>query len=163
MKKLMLIIAVATTTAQASLIDMTPGGFNIAENPPPLFWQVLIIRQLAGANIYGNEVVWSPYEPFGPNEFFINAFGTEATLGWNLTSTDGFRLQFILVEGMQGFDHIYRPTDLFEGTGLVTVDEVHQLQAIVFFGTNQVPEAGATAVLLAFGIASILGFRIWAR
>jgi hypothetical protein len=162
MKKLMLIIAVAASTAQASLIDMTPGGFNIGENPPPLFWQVLIIRHLAGANIYGNEVVWSPYEPFGPSEFFINSFGTEATLGWDLTPTE-FWVQFILVEGAQGFDHIYRPTNMFEDTGLVTVDEVHQLQAIIFFGTNQVPEAGATAVLLAFGIASILGFRIWAR
>jgi hypothetical protein len=73
-------------------------------------------------------------------------------VGWNLTQTNGFFLQFVLVEGVEGFDNIYRPlgSDIHTGSGSVTIDELHQIQAIVFFGTNVVPENGATIILLGF-------------
>jgi hypothetical protein len=152
MKKLIVMLAVSlAASAQATLIDETPGGFNV-NNAPPLFFQVLDLPQLAGANINGTQVIWSPFEPFGPNEFSIITNGIDASVSWDLTSTNGFFLQYVLLEGIAGIDHIYRasPPERFEGSGFVSIDEFTHIQAIIFFGTNVVPENGATIILLGF-------------
>jgi hypothetical protein len=73
MKKLIVMLAVSLAASaqqtHATLIEVTPGGFNIDQNPPPIFFEVLALPSLAGANINGTQVVWSPFEPFGRTSF----------------------------------------------------------------------------------------------
>jgi hypothetical protein len=160
MKKLIVMLAVlVAASAQATLKDETPGGFT-TDNPPLLYGRVLHIQQLAGANIFGSQVVWSPFEPFGPNQFSIITNGINGTVSWNLTQTDGFFLQYVLLEGVAGArDHIYAARaglERIQGDGFVTIDDATQIQAIIFFGTNVVPETGTTILLLGFGAGLML-------
>jgi hypothetical protein len=163
MKKLIVMLAVllAAGSAHATLIDVTPGGFSLL-NPPPIFFTVVALPQLAGANINGTQVVWSPFEPFGPNQFSITTDGINASISWDLTSTDGFFLQYVLVEGVGGIDNIYRPPNdnqRFQGDGFATIDGLTQIQGIVFFGTNVAPESGTTILFFGLGLCAVVFAR----
>jgi hypothetical protein len=117
MKKpiVMLAVLVAASRAHATLIDVTPGGFSLL-NRPPIFFTVVALPQLAGVNINGTQVVWSPFEPFGPNQFSITTDGINASISWDLTSTDGFLLQYVLLEGVGRIDNIYRAQTTTKGS-----------------------------------------------
>jgi hypothetical protein len=152
-------IALAATSAHATLIDETPGGFT---GFPPIFLYVLggypLLHQVAGANINGEEVLWSQFEPFGPDQFSITTDGVDAFVSWNLEGTDSW-VRYILLEGVgAGADHIYRVRGSearLVGDGLVTIDGVTHIQSIIFYGSNIVPEAGATIALFALALLAL--------
>jgi opacity protein-like surface antigen len=158
----------ATSAAHANLIDLTPGGWAW-DNIPPVVqqffqqWnhgQTLII---AGANVNGTQVDWSPFTLFGAANFSIEPLSQDANVGWNLTNTNGYFMQYIWVTGMGGPDQI---TDnlygvrgqsfCFEGTRLVTINGVLPISSIVFLGTNVVPETVNTGWLLFFAVVGPL-------
>jgi hypothetical protein len=57
------------------------------------------------------------------------------------------------LEGVGGKDSIYKvpASQMTEGTGFATIDELTSIQAIIFYGMNVIPDTGAT--LLLFGLA----------
>jgi hypothetical protein len=72
--------------------------------------------------------------------------------------TEGFFLQYVLLEGVGGRDNIYRPRglDRFEGQSFATIDQLTSIQAIIFYGTNVVPETVNTGWLLFFAVVGLL-------
>jgi hypothetical protein len=99
-KLTILALCVSALTAQADLIDLTPGGFAW-NNLPPVFEQFLqrwnhgSTMIIAGANIDGTTVNWSPFCIFGPDNFGIDPQGVNANVTWNLTNTGGYFMQYI--------------------------------------------------------------------
>jgi hypothetical protein len=129
-KLVMLTLLATSTLAHATLIDLTPGGFSV-NNPPPAYLQFLkqwlkpATFLIPGANINGSQVDWSPFCLFGPANFSIDSHGTNALVGWNLADTNGYIMQYVLVEGQGGFDNLYGITGQsfrFNGMGFVTID-----------------------------------------
>jgi hypothetical protein len=171
MKTIRIIVVIgallATSAAHASLIDLTPGGFSW-DNQPPVFSNWLYHIQsrtsflIAGANINGSEVQWSPYTMFGPDNFKIAPQQPDAFTAWNLTDTSGHFLQYICVSGFgpdnQITDNLYRVTgrDIFNSSGFVTIDGQRSITSIVFYGTNIVPETVNTGWLLFFAVVGVL-------
>jgi hypothetical protein len=155
------------SSIHATLIDLTPGGFAW-NNLPPVFerflrdWNRTTIL-IAGTNISGNTVNWSPFTLFGPDNFSIEAQGPNANVGWNLTDTGGYFMQYIWVTGTvdssQITDHLYRVSGQFfrfDGSGLVTIDGQLPISSILFFGTNIIPDTGTTLLLFAFALAFVV-------
>jgi hypothetical protein len=102
----LLLLALLASSAHAALVDLTPGGFS-ENSPPPIFlWLIETQTQIAGANIINNQVVWSPFEPLGPQQFSISPFGANAFVSWNTFGT-GYVCQYVLVEGNNGRANIY--------------------------------------------------------
>jgi hypothetical protein len=163
-KLVMLTLLATSTLAHATLIDLTPGGFSV-NNPPPAYLQFLkqwlkpATFLIAGANINGSQVDWSPFCLFGPANFSIDSQRTNALVGWNLADTNGYFMQYVLVEGQGGFDNLYGITGQsfrFNGMGFVTIDGQIPFQAIVFFGTNIVPETLNSFVAFAIAVVGLL-------
>jgi hypothetical protein len=142
--KLIIIIGLLATanSSHATLIDLTPGGFHKG----------------AGANIDGNSVHWSQFEPFGSNEFSIIPLGPNALISWDLSLTDGYMFQYLLLEGVNHQANIYRVpgAQFIDGTAYVTVDNFSMIQAIIFYGTNVVAETVNTGWLLFFAVVGLL-------
>jgi hypothetical protein len=99
MKLAALIALLSASIAHANLIDLTPGGFNLVEPwPDPVaqfFEQIACGTEfLAGANINGNQVYWSPFTIFGDDHFDIDPNGTtlesDGTLSVPATSRGTF-------------------------------------------------------------------------
>lgn len=161
-------LLVSAATSQANLIDLTPGGFAW-NNLPPVFEQFLQRWNhgdtliIAGANIDGTTVDWSPFCIFGPDNFGINPQQPNANVTWNLTDTSGYFLQYIWVTGngdpSQITDHLYGVTGnpfRFEGDGLVTINGLNPITSIAFLGTNVVPDEANTGTLLLLAVSAIL-------
>jgi|SRR4030095_8177122 hypothetical protein len=157
----------SSSVANATLIDLTPGGFAW-NNRPPVFdkflrdWNHKVTNLIAGANIDGTTVNWSPFTLYGPANFSIVPQGPNANVSWNLTNTDGYFMQHIWVTGMgddsQITNHFYRVGGLtrFEGDGSVIIDGINIITSVAFFGTNAVPETVNTGALLFLAVAGLL-------
>jgi hypothetical protein len=178
MKRKLAILALilSAATSQANLIDLTPGGFAW-NNLPPVFedflqrWIHNSTTLIAGANIDGTQVDWSPYTLFGPDNFGIDLLQPNANVSWNLTDTSGYFMQYIWITGSgdpsQITDHLYAVSGQFfryDGNGFVTIDGLNPITSIVFFGTNNVPdEANAGALLLLVVSAVLLTYQAQRR
>ena len=166
--KLTILLIALTSSAHANLIDLTPGAFNINEPWPQPVIQFFShqfgngngFQFLAGANIKDGQVVWSPFTIFGSHNFgIILQDPANAQVSWNLTNTEGYFLQYVLLEGANGIDNLFGlrgPGFQFEGGGLVTIDGLTAIQAIIFAGPNLVPETLNTGLLLFFAVSGLL-------
>jgi hypothetical protein len=158
--KLIIIIGLLATanSSHATLIDLTPGGFHEGDLSPVFVNLILHNSQIAGANIDGNSVHWSQFEPFGSNEFSIIPLGPNALISWDLSLTDGYMFQYLLLEGVNDQANIYRVpgAQFIDGTAYVTVDNFSMIQAIIFYGTNVVAETVNTGWLLFFAVVGLL-------
>jgi hypothetical protein len=136
MKTKLILIALLASSAHASLVDLTPGGFS-KSNPPAIWiWLLETQMQIAGANIVDNQVEWSPFEPLGPKQFSINPFGTNAFVSWNTIGT-GYVCQYVLVEGNNARANIYALPSFHPGPigmGMTPIDSRSTIQAIIFYG-----------------------------
>jgi len=153
MKTTAAILIATTALAHADLIDLTPNGFNIGEPWPEPVVQFFHAYQhgqqnLAGANLNGNQVTWSPFTLFGPDNFSISAQQPNANVAWSLTNTAGYHVDYVFVEGFNGIDHLYGVIGGITGAGLVTINGLEQIGAITFAGSNLVPDAGSTLLML---------------
>ncbi len=159
MKTTILILLTAVSIARATLIDV--GGFNINDPLPPLARQFFQTPILAGANIIDGQVIWSPFTIFGPNEFSLTLTSpTTATTSWNLSNTNGFLLRFVLVEGIDGEDHLFRTNQAGLITGFGDLFNDTNTQAVIYAGSNRIPDGGSTVAMLGLGI---LGLFFYAR
>lgn len=79
-------------------------------------------------------------------------------MSWDLSLTDAFKFQYLLLEGIGGIDKIYRVpgVEYVNGTGYAEIDGLTQIQAIIFYGTNVVPETVNTGWLLFFAVVGLL-------
>lgn len=156
-------LILSTSIAHATLIDLTPGGFNLSDPWPTPVIQFFgyygqSLENLAGANINGNQVDWSPFTPFGEDHFDINLNQPFANVGWDLTGT-GARLRYVFAESDQLIAHLYavRGFEMFSGSGEVTIDGEIPLIAITFAGSfGSVPDSGYTIILMVIGLSVIL-------
>ncbi|HEV3100143.1 MAG TPA: hypothetical protein VGY75_10570 [Candidatus Udaeobacter sp.] len=136
MKTKLLLIALLVSGAHAALVDLTPGGFSENNAPPVFFWLLNTQMQIAGANISGNQVTWSPFEPLGANQFSIAPFGTNAFVSWNTLGT-GYVCQYVLVESNTDRANIYAVSAIHPGPvgmGMTPIDSRSTIQAIIFYG-----------------------------
>jgi hypothetical protein len=167
MKIKLIISALAlANSAHATLIDLTPGGFNINQPWPQPVLQFFNhigrngFQCLAGANIDGGQVVWSPFTIFGSDNFgIVLQDPPNAQVSWNLTNTGGYFLQYVLLEGANGIDNLYGlrgPGLQFEGGGPVTIDGLTAIQSIIFAGTNIVADSGASLSLFVCAAAVLI-------
>jgi hypothetical protein len=153
-------------SAHATLIDLTPGGFNINQPWPEPVLQFFKhvgrndFQYLAGANIDGGQVVWSPFTIFGSDNLgIVLQDPPNAQISWNLTNTGGYFLHYVLLEGANGIDNLYTlrgPGFRFEGGGPVTIDGLTTIQSIIFAGTNIVADSGASLSLFVCAAAVLI-------
>ena len=92
--KLTILLCALAGTVHATLIDLTPGGFDFHQPLPTVvsnfFGQYgLNMQNIAGFNIVNGQPAWSPFTIFGSDRFSlaINALGTGADVDlgfkWN--------------------------------------------------------------------------------
>jgi len=143
MKKTALVIAaivLSATLARANLIDLTPGGFDLA-------------------NIVNGQPVWSPFTPFGPPNFglTLNPSGTGANVGWNLFGT-GFRGLFVFVESSRLIANLYAIPGRFQfnGDGFVEIDGTIPILGVTFAGKSAVPDGGSTLMMLGIAVGTVV-------
>jgi hypothetical protein len=158
--KLTILLIALTSSAHANLIDLTPGGFSLLNIPPNIVPQFIYMstHQLAGANINGNTVTWSPFEPFGPAQFTITPLGTDAIVSWNLANTGGFMFQYLFLGSNNYQANLYRVPfpELINGTAYVTIDGLSNIDEIIFSGTNILPERLNCFVAFAIAVVGLL-------
>jgi hypothetical protein len=147
-KTVILTLIATTSFARANLIDLTPNGYNI-DNPWPLVVTQFFDNyqrdqiNLAGANITGNQVTWSPFTIFGDDFFNITPNGATANVSWDLANAQGgYHVGFVLIETNDRISHLYQvpSPDWFSGGGLVTADNVVDITSITFAGSNMIPD-----------------------
>lgn len=152
----------SASLGKGSLIDLTPGGFDINNPWPPevaRFFEAYHhgMQNLSGANIDGSQVTWSPFTMFGPANFGIQTDGINANVSWNLANDpSGHFVQYILVED-HGMTNLYRPGgDLFQNGGFATIDGITPMIGITFAGTNNIPDSGPALALFGIGLLGLL-------
>jgi hypothetical protein len=176
--KLILATLILAATAQAHLIDLTPGGHMVSDGIPPAVLRFYLHQRFFDSAAHGwfnlpegrtylngwvsrygllNGADW-----FGTNLFTQgdNAF---ASVSWNMAGqADGFWMTLILVEGRtddgiawENWYHV-SPGQRFEGEGIVELngDRLGTIVSIAFYG-NRVPDTGATLLLFGLALATI--------
>jgi hypothetical protein len=160
MMKPLLILLLSIGTANATLIDLTPGGFD-PSHPPPVFidWDQhhfgIDSFGIAFENINSG---WAPPPYLGPPFFNTTPLGQmTAVLTWDLTGTP-FIFNYLFVGGF--VDNMYQVTpDQYKlGEAIVTMDGVHNIFSIGIYGFPSVhtPDSGSTALLLLLGLAAVV-------
>jgi hypothetical protein len=171
--KLLLPLILFAATAQAHLIDLTPGGVNTL---PDFFWtsqKTFFDSAVRGIfNLPGEPPQFlngwvSRFGALNGAEWFdTDLFTTDdqrfCSVSWDLANQqDGFWLTMILVEGSTAdgtyWAHLYgRSADqLFTGDGIVTLNGEATISQIAFYGLNVVPDTGATLLLFGFALATL--------
>jgi hypothetical protein len=178
MKTIIALLIATAITAQADLIDLTPGGFSAANELPPalemLFTQTFFDE--AGHGTF--------YLPDGPTYFdgwisrygrlnggryfFTDLFGRDtptASVFWNMPGApDHFGMTMLDVVGVLDgviWDNIYYvpPSDRFIiPATLVNVHPGTNILGISFYGA---PDSGSTIVL--FGLTLLLTLGVFKR
>ena len=163
-------IVLSATLARATLIDLTPGGFDLTQ-PFPIVVQRFFgqygpngLQNIAGANIVNGHVIWSPFTLFGDDHFDLtlnDPSGTSGTVGWDLNGT-GYHLRYVFAESTSFIGHLYGHLyavpglERFAGDGFVEIADEIPLLAVTFTGSNTVPDTGSTLAMLSIAIG-ILG------
>lgn len=155
MKKTLLIIAltISALTAQASLIDLTPGGFQ-AGNPPPVYVNWLVHN-------------WQHSAFALPESLFtVNGAGDPSgTISWDLTGTGyTFHWLFVIDANDPTTVNMYqvRSGQIISGDGEITIDGLSDIYAVYAYGTlpEQVPDGGSTAWFSAAGLVILGLFKL---
>ncbi len=176
--------ALLVRAAHANLIDLTPGGFNIADGIPPAFRRLITQTFFdEGAHGYfqtpnGTEYFNSWVSRYGAlnggTYFFTDLFDLgdtpTASVSWNFGGApNGCWLSTIDVFGTRpdgtASENIYRVPygERFTGLGdLVTLDGSTTIMGISFYGLDPttVPEEAHTGALLLLAVSAIfLAYR----
>jgi hypothetical protein len=175
--KLAVILALAClSSARATLIDLTPGGFS-TEMPKPYF---AFISQINRGLTFFDSMKSTPYNIFGVDypAGWISQFGIldggvyffahidesgpvpQTTISWDMTNS-GYYLSFVTVEG-NGWGHLYRvPRAKLIGEGSVTLNGIVPINQIAFYGRgiHWVPDTGSTLGLFALGVGALAFLR----
>jgi hypothetical protein len=170
--KIIILLLALTTSARATLLDLTPGGFHEGDFPPPFLH---FIRQEIDHKLWFYDSMSAvpytsnghAYPPGWASQFGILNGGTyffcridlsgpvpETTILWDFTGTDFFLID-VLVEGLTGdWANLYRVPHSLTGEGSVTIDGIINIGQIAFYGNNpNAPVPDNEFTLLLFGIA----------
>src|SRR6266700_6547320 len=167
--KLVAILIATASIAHASLIDLTPGGFDVYNAPPEFYhfigewgehhfdffdeatpngW-VSLYGILNGGTYFNTTLIGNP--------------GQSTDISWDFSMLPGWSMSRILLEGQTAdgtpWDNIYAVPHNFQEFDAFETVLVHQgvdIQSISFFGRwpgSPVPDNGGTILLSALGLA----------
>jgi hypothetical protein len=177
MKKIKLItmvLALVPSIAFGSLIDLTPGGFNVNDPFPEAFTKFIVTVNAGPRTIMffdsfytsptnGFPTGWvSQYGALHGGDFisFIDFTGPSpvTTFSWDFGDS-GFYLTNILAEG-DAWAHLYGVGAgiRFIGEGTITLNGIVDINSIAFYGKNinqGVPDSGTTLGLFMIGLVSL--------
>jgi|SRR5947207_1405108 hypothetical protein len=170
--KLIATILICTAgAANASLIDLTPGGFNPGDGLPPSFRRTQTRTFFDSANPNG----WvSRYGHINGGTYFFTDLmdlgpTPSASIWWNfMGQPEGYWLDTILVEGRDengdAIAHIYgvRGRELFISNSEYTVilNGFGTIFSIAFYGLNEIPDTGSTALLFGLALVALMRFKL---
>lgn len=177
--RIIILLLALTTGARATLIDLTPGGFDVGTFPPPFL--EFLRQQASHTLLFYDSMSAVPYTINGTtypggwvSQFGILNGGTyffchidqsgpvpETTISWDFTGTDFF-LKDVLVEGNNGWANLYRVSNpRLPAEGSVTIDGVLDIYQIAFYGINpnQVPDTSSTLGLLVLAVAGLVAWK----
>jgi hypothetical protein len=168
MKKAIMILALVPSIALGSLIDLTPGGFNVL-NPPPVYvdWRDNHFNHDSfGTAFYTTGLGWDRHFLGSPLfELTLADSGRVATLSWNLTGTP-YSFTFLFVgTGPDGTLNMYRVSDdqLRVGEAIVTINDFYPITALGIYGLRppvlSVPDFSSTIGLFLIGLVSLYAFN----
>jgi hypothetical protein len=144
------------SSVHATIINLTPGGFNW-NNPPQVVtdWYT---------NVRPSVWLWYPAEDF----FTVTGFGTPTlTLSWNFAHPATF--QWLFINSNDGPSNFYeirggQQSHFGEGTftidGITPIDATGELIPLVPFGHPpfETPDAGTTLMLFLIGIVGLMSY-----
>jgi hypothetical protein len=159
--KIIILLLAFASSAEASLIDLTPGGFSPFDPPKAyLDWQ----QHHFGRDSFGiafNHINnpgdgWNT-QFLGSPFFNVTPLGvTTATLSWDLTGTR-FIFNYLFVGGPDGWINMYRvPLDEQKiGESVVTINDLYAISGIGIYGFPRLhtPDTGTTLLLFALALA----------
>jgi hypothetical protein len=178
MKKNLTILAliVSAATSQATLIDLTPGGFQSA-NAPPAFYQFTLEQTRGWFTLFDEARVIAPYHGWvsqfgvlnGGTYFNTNLFTLDPTptanVSWNFTTLPGYSMSVLLLFGLApdgtdwnnlyGVPLGYRFTD----SDFVTLNGSVDIGSIAFYGRfpgSPVPDQSNAGALLLLAVIAVL-------
>jgi hypothetical protein len=179
--KLILAVILLSTTVQAHLIDLTPGGYTgvISDEETRLSQQIFLDEAIHGwvdfpfpeGRTYLNGWVSRFGRLNGADYFHTNLFQvadiSTAFISWDLSDEpSGLFLTTIRVwglapdVGLTSWTHLYRVshdqrfTDL--NGGFVTLHEGVTIYSIAFYGLERAPDAGSTILLFGLALAILI-------
>jgi hypothetical protein len=170
------ILLCATCTAQAHLINLTPGGWSSDEPLPDAFF--ILVRQT-----FFDSAARGVFQLPGEQPRFFNEwisrfgrlkgadwFGTSlfdgdapfASVSWNMTGQpDGFYVNMIYVVGQTNdgelWQHLYGVSQdqHFIGEGIVTANGLATIRQIAFYGRVRASDTGTTLMLFGLALATL--------
>lgn len=135
------------SSLNASLIDLTPGGFNW-NNPPPVVTEW-----------YANTRPHLLLYPTTWNFFQVTGLGTtEVTLTWNLPPK--FTFEYLFVQDQNSnVDFLQVPFSPLLHRGTVTVTFNTPIMYVTPFGRYNTPDTGSAILLFGLSLLALLGLR----
>jgi hypothetical protein len=173
MKLILATLISVATTAHAHLIDLTPGGFQVENGIPPAFneMQRQTFFDEAAHGVFNDGQLLDGWVSLygslnGGTYFFTDLFGRDtptASVSWNIAGAPyGLWMSIIMTTSVASGEvwyNIYRVSQdqLFEGSGIVTVNGRDNISSIAYFGTNHIVADNGTSILLfALGLLAIV-------
>jgi hypothetical protein len=169
--KLTILFCALTSVAEATLIDLTPGGTTTDIGPPPFVASNGFYDQAAFGFFDGGTVFYQGWVSAfgilnGGQYFFTDLFNqatnpTTANVWWDFGDS-GYWMMYIDVVGWDGdgstglVANLYQvqARDAFSSQDVVTLDGIQHITGISFYGRNPaipLPDTGTTIGLLLFG------------
>jgi len=180
-KLAILALCVSALTARATLIDFTPGGWTGQFPPNVNQWTDTTLQTLTGFDVavlnnptYGTGWVGNGFVPggtyFNTNLFTFTSDPISCQVTWNFPGglPSSWELSWIWVIG-NNWNNIYQvPLDqLLAGNGTITLDGIHGINEIGFFGQHidpsVIPESGWTLWLFLIGTGLLVTYEITLR
>jgi hypothetical protein len=176
-KRLIAILTLVPSIAFGSLIDLTPGGFNVNDPFPEAFTKFIVTVNAGPRTImFFDSFYTSPTNGFptgwvsqygalhGGDFIHIDLTGPVpvTTFAWDFGDS-GFYLTNVLTEG-DAWAHLYGigAGTRFTGEGTITLNGIIDINSIAFYGKNinqGVPDTGTTLGLFVIGLLGLFTYR----
>ena len=174
MKTTSLILLATISIANANLIDLTPGGFNVYDGLPQAFIHTIVDQQARGQITFFDSVTPDGWVSIfghlnGGTNFFTSLIGNPgptANVSWDFKTLPGYSMSVLLVEGLGGWDNLYAVPRGFRFVDLndeITLHGTLPITSLAFYGrtpSSPVPDTGSTLALMSIGL---LGMFVYAR
>lgn len=165
--KITVLLLALTCSAQATLIDLTPGGFSLLD-PPKVYldWQQNHYNHDSFGIAYEN--IWNGWDShfLGPPLFNTTPLGgITCTLMWNLTGTPYIFNYLFVGTGPNGWINMYRvsPDQQQVGEAVISINDLYNITGIGIYGFPplRTPDDGGTILMFGLSLACIVCMRFW--
>jgi len=164
--KITALLLALTCSAQATLIDLTPGGFRLLD-PPKVYldWQQNHYKHDSFKMAFNNIFTPGGWDShfLGPPLFNVTPLGgLTATLSWDLTGR-AFIFNYLFVgTGPNGWINMYRVSSDQQkvGEAVITINDLYNITGIGIYGLR-IPDDGGTILMFGLSVACIVCMRFW--